>query len=86
LLKNLDANVQVRIPVVPTVNDTKDEIEAIAREVKNIGHRKPELLWFNRLGAGKYKSLGREYKAGEIETIEDEKKEELQLSVDRIFP
>ncbi len=60
-----------RTPVVPGVNDTPEEISAIARFVHSIspstnGHENEgsprlELLPFHKLAAGKYNSLGLEY-------------------------
>jgi pyruvate formate lyase activating enzyme len=70
-----------RIPVVPTVNDSITEIGAIFKFVQNLaelriqhsnGQRKCaeiqlELLRFHRLAADKYRSLGLEYRAKDLE-------------------
>jgi pyruvate formate lyase activating enzyme len=63
-----------RVPVVPGVNDTPEEIAAIARFVKALGAERAdggtgltlELLAFHRLAEEKYRSLGLEYHAGEL--------------------
>jgi pyruvate formate lyase activating enzyme len=74
-----------RTPVVPSVNDTEEEITQIAtfvRELielrKNVGQNgrgeiKYELLAFHKLAAGKYPSLGLDYKAGDVEPPTKEK-------------
>lgn len=52
----------IRIPVIPTFNDSAEEIRAIAgyaKELYNI--EKIHLLPYHRLGQDKYKGLGREY-------------------------
>lgn len=52
----------IRVPVVPTFNDTKEEIEAIARfadSLKNV--HELHLLPYHRLGQDKYQGIGREY-------------------------
>jgi pyruvate formate lyase activating enzyme len=71
----------IRVPVVPTVNDTEDEIAAIARFVKSLislrsGQSRNsveegssvsmELLPFHRLGEDKYRSLGLDSRASAL--------------------
>ena len=52
----------VRVPVIPTFNDTEEEIRAIARFANSLpGVRRLHLLPYHRLGQDKYKGLGREY-------------------------
>ena len=60
-----------RVPVVPTVNDTPEEIGEIARFVADLAARAPgeirlELLPFHRLAADKYRSLGLDYRAADL--------------------
>lgn len=59
-----------RTPVIPGINDTPEEIGAIAAFVKHIYQAHPansqpqlDLLPFHRLAAGKYHSLGLEYRS-----------------------
>jgi pyruvate formate lyase activating enzyme len=68
-----------RTPVVPSVNDTEEAIVQIAIFVRELiklsrsagqngrGEIKYELLTFHKLAAGKYPSLGLDYKARNIE-------------------
>lgn len=54
----------LRIPVIPGINDDKDNIEASADFILNRLHgrvRTLQLLSFMRLGEEKYRSLGRDY-------------------------
>ena len=52
----------IRVPVIPTFNDTEEEIFAIANFAKNLGTVKQlHLLPYHRLGQDKYAGLGREY-------------------------
>jgi pyruvate formate lyase activating enzyme len=61
-----------RTPVVPEVNDTPEEIGAIAGFVRELGKARQdggaglslELLAFHRLAEDKYHSLGLDYRAG----------------------
>ena len=57
----------IRIPVIPTFNDTEEEIRAIAEYAKELpGTEKIHLLPYHRLGQDKYEGLGREYMMKEI--------------------
>ena len=77
----------VRVPIVPGVNDTPEEIRDIAMFVRHLAedHRVGggadrlalELLTFHRLAADKYKSLGLDYAAGHLEAPAKEKMAEL---------
>jgi pyruvate formate lyase activating enzyme len=68
-----------RTPIVPTVNDSEADITGIALFVRELigmrenagqnssGGIRYELLAFHKLAAGKYSSLGLDYKAHDIE-------------------
>ncbi|GAB4525507.1 MAG: glycyl-radical enzyme activating protein [Anaerolineae bacterium] len=84
LLAQSGANVLFRVPVIPTVNDTPEEIGAIAAFVRDLsGERRNgasapgpiplELLPFHRLAASKYRSLGMRYEADELTSIPRER-------------
>ena len=51
-----------RIPLIPTVNDTKENIEATAKFMNECGVKKVEILPYNKMAGGKYKLIGKEYK------------------------
>lgn len=83
-LASTDKPIQFHTPVVPGVNDSPEEIAAIAKFVNElIGLRRaaqeqPEdislvLLPFHRLAADKYISLGLDYKASTLEMPSKEK-------------
>ena len=50
-----------RIPLIPTVNDTEDNIIATARFMKECNVNYVELLPYNKMAGGKYLMLGRKY-------------------------
>lgn len=61
------ANLIIRVPVIPTFNDTKEEIKEIARFAKSLpGVKKLHLLPYHRMGEDKYVGLSRKYYLGEI--------------------
>jgi len=68
----------IRVPVVPTVNDTAEEIGAIIQFVgafQNLQYL--ELLPFHRLGESKYHNLGLNYPVSHLKTLTKEKMSEL---------
>ena len=71
----------IRTPVIPTFNDTEEEIKAISRFAASLpGVKEHHLLPYHRLGSDKYVGLGRSYALKEIEPPTKEKMEYL-LSV-----
>lgn len=68
----------IRVPVVPTVNDTPEEIGAIAQFVRSFPNLQYlELLPFHRLGESKYHALGLNYHASKLRTPTKDKMREL---------
>lgn len=68
----------IRVPVIPTFNDTETEISAIAEFAKTLpGVTKLHLLPYHRLGKDKYDGLGREYELDGLDLIPNEKMEKL---------
>ena len=66
----------IRTPVIPTFNDTDEEIRAISEFAKSLGTvREIHLLPYHRIGSDKYAGLGRKY---EMEHIRVPKKEKMQ--------
>ena len=58
----------IRTPVIPTFNDTEEEIRAIAKFAASLpGVEVMHLLPYHRIGTDKYKGLGREYTLSHIE-------------------
>ncbi len=57
----------IRVPVIPTFNDTEEEIAAIAQFASGLrGVREIHLLPYHRFGKDKYDGLGREYGMGDL--------------------
>ncbi len=86
-----DKPIIFRIPVVPTVNDSLEEIGAIVKFVQHLmelriqqnngkeqaADIRLEFLPFHRLAADKYRSLGMEYRAKNLEPPSKERMREL---------
>ena len=68
----------IRTPVVPTFNDTPEEILAISQFARSLpGVKQHHLLPYHRLGSEKYDGLGRNYLMSHVEPPALEKMEEL---------
>ena len=71
-------NLIIRTPVVPTFNDTPEEILAISQFARSLpGVKQHHLLPYHILGSDKYEGLGREYLMSHIEPPTQKKMEEL---------
>lgn len=79
------ANLTIRVPVIPTFNNTTREIEDIARFAKDLGVKRLHLLPYHRLGEDKYKGLGREYLLSGIEPMTNEYMQGLFEAAYKIF-
>lgn len=74
----------IRVPVVPTFNDTPGEIEAIARFAASLPDvEQIHLLPYHRLGQDKYEQLGRGYTLPDLRPPEPERMEELRHTAAR---
>ena len=63
----------IRVPVIPTFNNTPDEIDKIARFAASLpGVEEIHLLPYHRLGQDKYTGLGRDYALDGIEPMSQE--------------
>lgn len=63
----------IRVPVIPTFNNTPDEIRAIAEFAASLPNVKElHLLPYHRLGQDKYAGLGREYLLDGIEPLNND--------------
>ena len=79
--KKIAANAKkliIRVPVIPTFNDTEEEILSIARFAESLPNvNELHLLPYHRLGQDKYKGLGRTYELADLVPPTDEKMQTL---------
>jgi pyruvate formate lyase activating enzyme len=70
----------IRIPVIPGINDSEENLAEIARFVQKLDKKLPvELLRYHRFGVSKYKMLDRDY---QLTNLEPPPQEQLQKSVE----
>jgi len=74
----------IRVPIIPTFNDTPEEVRDIARFADKLpGVRDIHLLPYHRLGQDKYDGLGRKYLMGYVVPPTNEHMEMLKLVVNQ---
>ena len=78
---NRSYDVIIRVPVVPTCNDSDQNLSDIATFARAIGCEKIELLPYHRLGAPKYEQYGKEAALRDIEPPAEEQMEGLRSLV-----
>lgn len=70
-----DANVWVRVPVIPGVNDSEEEMRAIKAFFETNGYpERVELLPYHAMGEHKYKALGKTFQKFDVPADEKIKK------------
>ena len=75
----------IRVPVVPTFNDTEEEIRAIAEFAKSLNTVKElHLLPYHPYGSDKYKALGRNYTMSHITPPSNEHMQKLLAVVNSV--
>lgn len=75
----------IRVPVIPSFNDTLKEISDIARFAGSLkGVKKIHLLPYHRLGQDKYEGLGRDYTLKDLLPPENEHMEMLKKAVENV--
>jgi pyruvate formate lyase activating enzyme len=77
-LDKLDIPIEIRMPVIPGLNDSEGNLSAASqflREMKNI--KRIKLLPYHRLGEGKYERLDMEYRLKNVEPPDKERMKQL---------
>ena len=69
-----------RVPLIPTVTDTPENLTAIAETIAEVGAKRVELLPYNRFAGGKYPTVGRKYSPSFDETVPSSPRTEIFAS------
>jgi len=72
LLATRKDQVIIRVPIIPSVNDSEENIKATAMFVAEGGGRMMELLPYHRFGVAKYDQLDRKYELREKQPTEEQ--------------
>ncbi len=77
VLAKVHQNIIVRLPVIPGINDSDENIRDTAAMAAELGIGCLEFLPYHNLGEVKYGQLGREYKLSDIKTPDEDRMAEI---------
>ncbi|MBS3943404.1 MAG: glycyl-radical enzyme activating protein [Dethiobacter sp.] len=66
-LARAHGNIQIRIPLIPGINDDQDNLESIGRHVRDLGLKQASIHPYHHTGVAKYEKIGCSYKLPQIE-------------------
>jgi pyruvate formate lyase activating enzyme len=72
LLAKAGCAVQARMPLIPSINDSVDNLSMLALFLNSIGWQSIELMPYHQFGRSKYAALGRPYKMGDLPSANPE--------------
>lgn len=71
-LAALSADIIVRIPIIPGINDDEENLKKSAELIFSLGIKEVHLLPYHQAGVEKYKRLNLEYQLSEVDTPNEE--------------
>ena len=83
ILRNLEwlaqqnANILIRLPLIPGMNDSDADMEAVCAKMDSLGLKRAELMPYHNYGMGKYAQLGLEYALTELKKHPQERLKEI---------
>ena len=69
---------RIRQVIIPTINDTEADVEALTELLKGYNYEKIEFLPFKKICQTKYDSMGKEFPFGNLDSADGEKVKALQ--------
>lgn len=82
-LNSVKANVIIRIPLIPNITDTENNLTSIANYLMKLENiNQIDLLPYNKLAEDKYRRLNQKSQLGNLETQSAEKLEEIKILVE----
>jgi pyruvate formate lyase activating enzyme len=69
LIKESGVPMHIRVPLIPGLNDSDDNLRMLAEFLNEIKHDSVDLLVYHRLGVGKYKASGMVYQLENLNSL-----------------
>lgn len=66
-LAQIHKNIQIRVPLIPGLNDNRDNLDALGRYLCTLGLNQVIIHPFHRMGLPKYEKIGRSHKLPPME-------------------
>jgi len=82
ILADAGANIMVRTPLIPEVNDSDESIKNIMEILKEYGIKKFAVLPFHQYGSGKYTSCGMPYEMQDAKPHSEEQIEKINKIIE----
>jgi pyruvate formate lyase activating enzyme len=74
---------RIRQVIIPTINDTDDDIKALSELLKPYKFEKIELLPFKKICQTKYDNMGKEFPFGNLDSADAKKVSEMQEEINK---
>jgi len=90
ILKNLNRIVEqgkevlIRIPLIPGINDTDDNLHKTAEFIKSLGEYKVELIPYHEFALTKYDLIGRQYTLHKLQPYTSEQLEQIKEKMNEL--
>lgn len=81
-LSKIHSSIEVRIPIVPKVTGTEENVKKIAEFLLSLKVQRVSLLPYHRAGSEKYKNLDKENRMGEINPPSQEEMEKVKKTLE----
>jgi pyruvate formate lyase activating enzyme len=81
MLAEAGCTVQPRMPLIPGVNDSEDNLSMLASFLHSIGWSSIELMPYHQFGKGKYAALGKPYRMDDVPIANPEDVEKASKSL-----
>jgi pyruvate formate lyase activating enzyme len=86
-LDELNISIEVRMPIIPGINDSEDNLSDAAEFLSTLENvERIKLLPYHRLGEGKYERLDMEYKLKDIQSPDKARMEQLTEALKSRIP
>ena len=82
--KHSNAHIWLRYPVVPTFNDTDEDLEGLCNLAQELGPaiEKISILPYHKYAEAKYAAIGRDYPFKGVELLSEERVEEMRQKIE----
>jgi pyruvate formate lyase activating enzyme len=74
----------IRVPLIPTLNDSDEQLKAFAQKAKDLGIKQIHILPYHKFGITKYQQLDREYKLNDLNRPDSEKLLKAKINVESL--
>jgi pyruvate formate lyase activating enzyme len=82
MIASMSKSIEIRVPLIPGLNDSEENIQALSAFMKELGLRRIHLLPYHNYGMTKYERLGMEYELRELQPLETKDVERIKAELE----